>query len=319
MKNGVKIALIASIAIVLAVGSFFAWRAFSNKQNESAFAWPVKVEDGKKINIEQVYGLRSHPILNTENFHEGIDIQAQKGDKVYASQDGIVELAEWNGGYGNCVIVKHDDGFKTLYAHLDMIGVEKDKKVNKGDIVGVAGNTGLATADHLHFEIIKDDKNIDPETILPKLANIDHIQPKPASVPEYVWPYDNKKYSKVDMTPGFGTRINPVTNFSEFHTGVDIAIPINTTIFAIKSGTVTKAEWYGGYGLFVEIYHGDGIKSRYGHLSKLQVKKGDMVDIYQVIGFCGNTGYSTGPHLHFEIMKDNDFIDPMEFLRSKIK
>lgn len=319
MKNGVKIALIAGIALVLAAGAFFVWRVTTNNQNKSAFVWPVKVEDGKKINVERSYGNNGNPVTQKTTFHQGIDIALDTGTPVVAVQEGEVEQAEYYGGYGNCVMIKHSNGDVSVYGHLDNITVKRYQVIKQGVLIGYSGNTGMVIDNQLHFEIRKNGQNIDPETVLPKLANIDHVQPKPASVPEYVWPYDKMPYSKVDIISGFGNKMDEILKIPVFHTGVDIRLPENTQIEAIKSGTVTKAEWNGGYGLFVEIDHGDGIKSRYGHLSKLQVKKGDKVDMGQAIGLCGNTGKSLEPHLHFEIMKGKDYLDPMVFLNLKIK
>lgn len=242
--------------------------------------------------------------------------------------DGKVQLAKWNSGYGNCVVIKHDNGLKTLYGHLDKLAVKENQTVKKCDLIGYAGSTGTAITVNLHFEIRKDnggiglnDTNIDPETMLPKIANIDHIIPKPASnnsdvKPEtgFLCPFKKNLYPKADLTPGFGVRINPISNRAEFHQGIDINIPLNAEILAVGEGKVTIAKWNGGYGNSIEIDHGDGMKSRYGHLNELLVKNGEKVEMGQIIGLCGSTGYSAEPHLHFEIMKGKEFYDPKGFV-----
>lgn len=328
MNKGVKIALVCCVVAILAGAGFWIWSVENKKHEASAFAWPVKIADNEKLNISAVYGWRIHPLFNDKRFHYGIDIDLAKNREIVASMDGKVQLAEWNSGYGNCVVIKHDNGLKTLYGHLDKLLVKFDQTVKKGDLIGLAGSTGTATTVNLHFEIRKningidvDDQSVNPEEMLPKIANIEHQTPKPASnktninqTTGFMCPFKKNLYSKVDLTPGFGNRIYPITNRAEFHTGVDICLPMNAEILAVGEGKVTIAKWHGGYGNFVEIDHGNGIKSRYGHMSELLVKAGDTVTIGQIIGLCGSTGYSVDPHLHFEIMKGKEFYDPKGFV-----
>lgn len=98
------------------------------------------------------------------------------------------------------------------------------------------------------------------------------------------------------------------------HTGTDFAAATGTPIYAWKSGTVTQASWNGGYGNFIEIKHSDGTVSRYAHLSKYAISSGQEVYKGQVIGYVGSTGNSTGPHLHFEIKINGNFVNPMNYL-----
>lgn len=108
-----------------------------------------------------------------------------------------------------------------------------------------------------------------------------------------------------------------------YHTGVDFAVPVGTPIFAAKAGKVLEAgngvSWGGSYGIAIIIDHGDGIRAIYAHLSKLEVKKGDTVTEGQQIGLSGNSGNSTGPHLHFEVRVSpwkyaNKDIDPAQLI-----
>jgi murein DD-endopeptidase MepM/ murein hydrolase activator NlpD len=98
------------------------------------------------------------------------------------------------------------------------------------------------------------------------------------------------------------------------HTGLDFAAPEGTTITAADGGKVVAAEPAGAYGNMIEIAHGDGIRTRYAHLSDIDVKKGQQVTRGQHIGDLGNTGNSSGPHLHFEVLVDGDHADPEKFL-----
>lgn len=121
---------------------------------------------------------------------------------------------------------------------------------------------------------------------------------------QYVWPAVGQ------ITSGFGWRPG------EFHYGVDIAAPTGTPILAADSGTVVRAEWYAGYGKMIVIDHGGGkVKTVYGHLSVILVDVGDTVEKGQLIGKVGNTGRSTGPHLHFEIRIDGNPVNPLNYYR----
>lgn len=113
------------------------------------------------------------------------------------------------------------------------------------------------------------------------------------------------------ITSHFGMRNHPILDGERFHTGVDIGVQEGTPVRPIKSGEVTFAGEKGGYGLMVEVDHGEGVKSRYGHLSELMVNKGDPVDANFPLAFSGQTGLATGPHLHLEIHQNNRAVDPL--------
>ena len=109
------------------------------------------------------YGWRIHPIYKIKKFHEGMDFTASTGTEVYATGDGIVEKVKQSyRGYGKRVIINHGFGYKTRYAHLADFNVRKGQKVKRGDVIGYVGNTGLSTAPHLHYEVEKGGKKINP-------------------------------------------------------------------------------------------------------------------------------------------------------------
>ena len=113
----------------------------------------------------------------------------------------------------------------------------------------------------------------------------------------------------------FGFRRNPFGGRSyEFHAGMDIDGEKGDTVIAPGNGTVIKAEWSGGYGNMIEIDHGNGLTTRYGHLSKVEVAVGDTITRGQLIGLIGTTGRSTGPHLHYELRLNDKAINPRRFL-----
>lgn len=111
-------------------------------------------------------GWRKNPFGGGYEFHSGIDITAPHGSKVRATADGVVVLAGWYGDYGKTVIIRHPSGYLTLYGHLSKIDVKEGQRVKAGDVVGRVGSTGRSTGPHLHYEVIKDNKPIDPSKFL---------------------------------------------------------------------------------------------------------------------------------------------------------
>jgi murein DD-endopeptidase MepM/ murein hydrolase activator NlpD len=126
---------------------------------------------------------------------------------------------------------------------------------------------------------------------------------------EFAWPSPGYEH----ITSDFGYRIHPILKTRKLHTGIDIRVPSNSQIVAANNGTVIHANWLGGYGKAVMIDHGGSIVTLYGHNNELLVKVGEKVKKGQVIAKSGSTGMSTGPHLHFEVRKDGNYIDPMEY------
>ncbi|MCR5672247.1 MAG: M23 family metallopeptidase [Lachnospiraceae bacterium] len=127
--------------------------------------------------------------------------------------------------------------------------------------------------------------------------------------PTYIYPVWGR------ISSGFGRRKAPKRGASTYHKGVDFAVPIGTAVMASCGGTVTRAGWGSGYGYCVYIQHPNGWTTRYGHLSKVLVKAGQTVSQGQKIALSGNTGVSTGPHLHFEILIGGGQVNPLKYLQ----
>jgi murein DD-endopeptidase MepM/ murein hydrolase activator NlpD len=124
---------------------------------------------------------------------------------------------------------------------------------------------------------------------------------------------------EIDTTSGFGMRIDPFIKAPAMHSGLDFRGNTGEPIRATAAGKVAEAGWNGGYGKMVEIDHGNGFTTRYGHLSQIDVHVGQHVRSGQTIGRLGSTGRSTGPHLHYETRIDGDAVDPQKFLRAGIR
>lgn len=126
-----------------------------------------------------------------------------------------------------------------------------------------------------------------------------------------LWPTDSTWVSS-----SFGSRRNPFDGYSaDYHPGIDIAANYGEPIYATASGYVEHAGWYYGYGKYVRLNHDYGYESCYGHMSSIAVSSGTYVKKGQVIGYVGSTGYSTGPHLHFEVKRYGEDIDPQSLVK----
>jgi murein DD-endopeptidase MepM/ murein hydrolase activator NlpD len=132
-------------------------------------------------------------------------------------------------------------------------------------------------------------------------------------------PYRKPVIGEVEFTSGFGVRSDPFLGRPAMHTGLDFRASTGDPVRVTANGKVVNAGWAGGYGRMVEVDHGNGLSTRYGHLSEINVKVGEYVKIGQVIGAVGSTGRSTGPHLHYETRIDGEAVDPQKFLRAGVR
>lgn len=109
------------------------------------------------------FGWRTHPIYKTTEFHPGMDFAAEQGTQIYASGDGVVERADnLAQGYGNHVVIDHGFGYRSLYAHMSKMAVRPGERVKRGQLIGYVGSTGLSTAPHIHYEVIRNGEKVNP-------------------------------------------------------------------------------------------------------------------------------------------------------------
>lgn len=139
---------------------------------------------------------------------------------------------------------------------------------------------------------------------------VEHLEDALGSIPSF------QPVSRTSYTSSFGVRYDPFTGNAAMHAGVDIAGPIGEPIYAAADGVVHTAGWGGAYGNMIQIGHGRGMATRYGHLSRILVQPGDTVKKGEVIARMGSTGRSTGSHLHYEVRVDGRAVNPMPFLQS---
>lgn len=131
--------------------------------------------------------------------------------------------------------------------------------------------------------------------------------PQLAATPS-IWPVNG------EITSKFGWRNAPIEDASEIHQGIDIAVATGTPVVAAADGVVARSGYIGGYGNMVQINHGNGIETIYGHNSQLIVSVGQTIKKGQVIAYAGSTGISTGPHLHYEVRVNGKAVDPLRYL-----
>jgi murein DD-endopeptidase MepM/ murein hydrolase activator NlpD len=125
-----------------------------------------------------------------------------------------------------------------------------------------------------------------------------------------------KPIESMSLSSPFGMRIHPVTGKWRRHNGIDIPAPHGTPIYATADGIVGRAQRLGGYGLYVEVEHGNGIQTRFGHMSSFVVTPGQKIKAGDVIGYVGSTGRSTGNHLHYEVRIAGEPVNPSPFVQA---
>jgi murein DD-endopeptidase MepM/ murein hydrolase activator NlpD len=119
---------------------------------------------------------------------------------------------------------------------------------------------------------------------------------------------------RIALSSSFGTRADPFNGHRRMHQGIDIPGPLGTPVYATADGVVQRAEWASGYGNLIEVSHGNGLETRYGHLSKVIAQPNERVRRGQLIGLMGSTGRSTGSHLHYEVRIAGAAVNPMPYL-----
>jgi murein DD-endopeptidase MepM/ murein hydrolase activator NlpD len=131
-----------------------------------------------------------------------------------------------------------------------------------------------------------------------------------ASIPMLVPVTSNRS-----MSSNFGARVHPILGGLRMHKGVDLPAPTGTPIHATADGVIGRADWFSGYGLYVQIEHGANLETRYGHMSRIAVAEGQHVHKGDVIGYVGSTGLATGPHLHYEVRIGGEAVNPVPYLQ----
>ena len=210
------------------------------------------------------------------------ELSVERTEQVYYEEDYEAEI----------IYVDNDDWYTTQTKTL--------QEPSAGHRIVVA-DVSYRNKEEVNREILKEEITYEA---VPKIVERGTKIP-----PTYIKPISGGRLSS-----GFGRRNAPTKGASTYHKGIDWATPTGTAVMASSAGTVTRAGWGSGYGYVVYIQHADGRQTRYGHLSKILVSTGQTVSQGQKIALSGNTGVSTGPHVHFEILINGSQVNPLNYL-----
>ena len=194
-------------------------------------------------------------------------------------------------------------------SQMEKNGAQLPPKSDAGAYAG-KGGASLGSASEMNV-MLEQEKNISLQA-----------QAKAADLQNLLGAIESENYRR-DVTPSqwptdggyvsssFGGRANPFSGYgSDWHPGIDIAVDYGTPVYASAAGYVQQSGWYGGYGKYIRLSHDFGYETAYGHMSRLAVSAGSFVKKGEIIGYVGSTGYSTGPHLHFEVLKNGEQVNP---------
>lgn len=161
---------------------FASWQSLDKPSATAGFAAPVStvaalparrgisipsITPVASVRLSSGYGMRVHPVLGGRRAHKGVDIAAPVGTPIRATADGVVGMADWNGGYGLYVELDHGGNMETRYGHMSRIAVASGQQVRKGDIIGYVGSTGRSTGPHLHYEVRVAGEAVNPLLYMP--------------------------------------------------------------------------------------------------------------------------------------------------------
>lgn len=193
------------------------------------------------------------------------------------------------------------DEIRSVLADLGVdvarLGSADDGKATGGPFIPYTAGTALSFDDQA-------------EAVRSAIAEVETLKRAVETVPL------RRPFKSAAITSGFGYRRDPFLGAAAMHAGVDFRQEYGAPVRATAGGTVTEASFVGGYGNMVEIDHGDGLSTRFGHLASIAVAIGDRVEVGSMLGTVGSTGRSTGPHLHYETRVDGRPVDPMRFLNA---
>ena len=253
------------------------------------------------------FGMRYHPMLNVRRMHTGIDFMARIGTRVYATAAGTIKTVDVAERPGKYIVIEHADGYETRYYNLSRQIVDEGQAVAKGEQIGASGNSGLSTGPHLHYEVRRHSKPMDPLDYLPsELIGLNENDTPSGH------PLGNDKITPIAT---FGMRHHPILKIRRMHAGLDFRIAERSPVYATADGEVQAAGNNAGLGKHVKLTHKSKLITVYGHLSDFAVEVGQQLNKGDLLGYSGNTGLSQAPHLHYEVRnEDRKPLDPLYFL-----
>ncbi len=256
-------------------------------------------------------------VVNVDNM-ASVSVAARYSDDVFDSSERLLntlEILERTEENQQAAIEQNQRDVEAILANLEQkrVALEEDKVVLAAAAAVVETEVAnaavlLAAVEAQIAEIEGEIAQLEADSIaigeeIKRLARSDGDNPGFLQ-----WPVSGS------VSSGFGYRVHPISGSRKLHTGLDISAGSGTTIYAAGTGTVIWADWYGGYGRTVIVDHGGGLTTLYAHQSSINVSVGSSVNGTSVVGYVGSTGYSTGPHLHFETREWGSPVNPMNYL-----
>lgn len=246
--------------------------------------------------------------------HRGVDLAGRDGEPVVAAAPGVVHFAGSVAGRPT-VSIDHGNGWRTTYQPV-VSAVAKGETVEAGQHVGTLAPGHCPTQACLHWGLTDGTEYADPTAffstpvvrLLPRGAQ--PAPPPPIGAAQVVGSVGSYPV-RGPITSRFGMRRHPVTGVYKLHDGVDFGAACGTPIVLPTAGTVTSAGYHGGYGYRVVVDHGGGFRTAYAHLPSTTMRPGQRLSAGQQVGVVGNTGLSTGCHLHWMAWRGGALVDPL--------
>lgn len=274
--------------------------AVSDVLQQNAEKQTYEVKSGDTLSeIAEKFGLSTDELLAMNTNYEDENATIRVGDLITVT----VPQSRLPIDYTKQEYYEEDYDEDTVYIDNDKWYTTKTEVVQEPSSGHrrVIADVSYEDDQKLSSEIVKEEVTV---AAVPKIVERGTQTP-----PTYIWPVSGGYVSS-----GFGGRSAPKAGASTYHKGIDIACSVGTAVMASNGGTVTSAGWQSGYGYVVYIDHGNGVQTRYGHLSKILVSVGEKVSQGERIALSGNTGNSTGPHCHFEIRVNGTAVNPLNYL-----
>ena len=269
-------------ALVFSLGISYIYYSFFDSPKEKI----LKAELGE---MKDQYYLLNQEVDRLSSVLDGLHYRDGNVYRVMFDADPISN-DEWQAGSGGV------NKFRNL------------EKFDNGDLIKDLS----VKVDKLKKQMVIQSKSYD------QIADLIKNQQKMLSSIPSIQPIPNKNLER--MASGYGWRVDPIYKIQEFHKGMDFTCPIGTAVHVTGDGVVETVDFnYGGYGNEIIVNHGFGYRTRYAHLSRFNVKPGQKLKRGDVIGYSGNTGKSTGPHLHYEVLKNGDVLNPVYFYYNDLK
>ncbi len=338
MKKILQTALITLIIIIFSVSSILALNLeVGDRGEEVKRVQKLLLKLGYNLTVDGDYGFQTKEVVKDFQFSNELNVDGIVGSKTLNLLKEMTEDIRYTVKSGDSISQIAYDLNSTVKAIKERNNLRSDKIIIGQELLvpktGIGGGEEEKLYSNIYHEVQPGDaisilaKKYGSDVTTIKLANnlksdriyigqtlmVPHLrrgvnQPFRLVKGAVIWPVLGR------ISSSYGYRIHPIRGGREFHGGIDIAVSTRTRIRAAASGKVIQSGWINGFGYTIIIDHGDGVRTLYGHNSRLLVRIGSMVSLGEIIALSGSTGISTGPHLDFRIYKNGKTINPINYL-----